>query len=182
MRKKIADEKGVPPFVVFGDLALRQMASYLPQSEESFAKISGVGQEKLKQYGQIFTEMIQTYAKENHLSEKDIPVKRSAGPRRVTRLGSTYQETKKLALKKISIETMASMRGVSAKRILDHIEKLISSGEEIDLDYLRPPPEKLKNSRRLSEIGRAALAPVRAILGEQYSYEELRIARLFIKS
>ena len=72
-RKKIADEKGVPPFVVFGDLALRQMALYLPQSEESFAKISGVGQEKLKQYGQLFTEIIKTYAKENHLSRKSYP-------------------------------------------------------------------------------------------------------------
>ena len=70
LRKKIADEKGVPPFVVFGDLALTQMASYFPQSENSFSKISGVGEEKLKQYGKIFTEVIRTYAKENNLEEK----------------------------------------------------------------------------------------------------------------
>ena len=115
LRKKIADEKGVPPFVVFGDLALRQMALYLPQSEENFSRISGVGQEKLKQYGKIFTEVIQTYAKENNLSEKDVPVKRSARPRRLNRLGSTYRETKKLVLKKMSIEKMASMRGVTVR-------------------------------------------------------------------
>ena len=77
MRKELADEQGVPPFVVFGDLALRQMAFYLPQSEENFSKISGVGQDKLKRYGKIFTEVIQTYAQENNLSEKDVPVKRS---------------------------------------------------------------------------------------------------------
>jgi ATP-dependent DNA helicase RecQ len=77
LRKKIADDKGVPAFVVFGDLALLQMAFYLPQSEESFAKISGVGSEKLKQYGKIFTEAIKSYARVNNLNEKDIPLKRS---------------------------------------------------------------------------------------------------------
>ena len=78
LRKELADEQGVPPFVVFGDLALRQMAVYLPQSEENFSRISGVGQEKLKRYGKIFTEVIQTYAQENNLREKEVPVKRSA--------------------------------------------------------------------------------------------------------
>jgi ATP-dependent DNA helicase RecQ len=77
LRKKIADEKGVPAFVVFGDLALLQMAFYLPQSEESFSRISGVGNEKLKQYGKIFTEAIKSYARVNNLNEKDIPLKRS---------------------------------------------------------------------------------------------------------
>ena len=113
LRKNIADEKKVPPFVVFGDLALRQMALYLPQSEENFARISGVGEEKLKQYGQVFTEVIQAYARENNLSEKEIPVKRSATPRRLSHLGPTYQETKKLLLKKMSIEEMARMRSLS---------------------------------------------------------------------
>ena len=96
LRKNLADEKGVPPFVVFGDLSLRQMALYLPQSAESFAGISGVGAEKLKQYGEIFTEVIQAYARENQLSEKDIPVKRTATPRRITPFGadlSGNQET-----------------------------------------------------------------------------------------
>jgi ATP-dependent DNA helicase RecQ len=70
LRKELADEKEVPPFVVFGDLALRQMAAYLPQSEENFSRISGVGQEKLKQYGKIFTEAIQTYARENNCRKR----------------------------------------------------------------------------------------------------------------
>jgi ATP-dependent DNA helicase RecQ len=158
------------------------MALYLPQSEESFAKISGVGQEKLKQYGQLFTEVIGTYAKDKHLIEKAIPGKRSARSRRVTRLGSTYQETKKLVVKKISIETMASRRGVLVSRIVYHIEKLISCGEEINVDYLRPSAESLKKIKEaFQKSGGTALAPVRAILGKQYSYEELRIARLFIK-
>ncbi len=183
LRKNLADEKGVPPFVIFGDLSLRQMALYLPQSAESFAGISGVGAEKLKQYGEIFTEVIQAYARENQLIEKDIPVKRTAAPRRLPHLGPTYQETKKLLRQKMSVEQMASMRGLSAATILAHLENLVSSGEELDLDYLRPPPEKFAPiAAAFQQSGGQGLAPVRAILGEQFSYEELRIARLFIKA
>jgi ATP-dependent DNA helicase RecQ len=182
-RKKIADEKGIPPFVVFGDLALRQMALYLPQSEENFSRISGVGEEKLKQYGKIFTEVIQTYAKENNLSEKNVPVKRSARPHRQNRLGSTYRETQKMVLKKMSINKIASMRGLAAGTIAAHIEKLVNTGEKIDIDYLRPSVEQFETIKAaFHKSGGTALSPVREMIGEQFSYEELRIARLFIKS
>ena len=155
LRKELADEQGVPPFVVFGDLALRQMALYLPQSEENFSRISGVGQEKLKRYGEIFTAVIQTYAREHNLSEKDVPVKRSARPQRSTRLGSTYRETKELVRQKMSIEKMASLRGLAAGTIAAHIEKLVSSGEKIDFTYLRPPIETIRNHKSgISEIRR----------------------------
>jgi ATP-dependent DNA helicase RecQ len=183
LRKKLADEQGVPPFVVFGDLALRQIALYLPQSRENFSKISGVGEAKLKQYGKTFTEVIQTYAKQNNLSEKDVPVKRAARPQRPTRLGSTYRETQKLVLKKMSIETIASLRGLAAGTIAAHIEKLINSGENIDINYLRPSPERFAKIRTaFQESGSTALSAIREMLGEQFSYEELKIARLFIKS
>jgi ATP-dependent DNA helicase RecQ len=183
LRKKLADEKGIPPFVVFGDLALRQMALYLPQSEENFSKISGVGEAKLKQYGKIFTEVIQTYAEKNNLIEKNIPVQRSARARRLNRLGSTYRETQKLVLNKMSIEKMASTRGVSAGTIAAHIEKLVSSGERIDIDYLRPSAEKFETIKAaFQKSGGTALSPVREMLGEPFSYAELKIARLFMKS
>jgi ATP-dependent DNA helicase RecQ len=181
LRKQIADDKQVPPFVVFGDLALRQMALYLPHSQENFARISGVGEEKLKQYGQIFTEAIQAYARQNQLSEKDIPVKRAALRSQLTHLGPTYQETRKLVLKKVPIEQIARMRSLSITTIMSHIEKLLRFGEKIDIDYLRPSVEKFaKIEAAFQKSGGTALSPVREMLGEQVSYEELRIARLFI--
>ena len=177
MRKKIADEKRVPPYIVFGDLSLRQMAFYLPQSEENFSRISGVGEEKLQQFGKIFTEVIQTYAQKNNILEKNIPVKRSARPHRSNRLGSTYLQTKQMVLEKRSIEEIASLRGVGFGRILAHIEKLVSAGEEIDIDYLRPSVEKFETIKgAFQKSGGTALSPIRDILGEQFSYEALRIS------
>jgi ATP-dependent DNA helicase RecQ len=183
LRKELADEQGVPPFVVFGDLALQQMALYLPQSRESFAKISGVGEAKLKQYSKIFTGVIQAYAEDHNLTEQEIPVKRSAKTRRPTRLGSTYRETQELVSQKMSIENMASRRGLTAGTIVAHIEKLLSNGEKLDIDYLRPSVEKCAAIQAaFQRSGGTAVSAVREMLGRQFSYEELRIARLFMKS
>jgi ATP-dependent DNA helicase RecQ len=183
LRKELADAQGIPPFVVFGDLALRQMALYLPHREENFSKISGVGEAKLKQYGQVFTEVIQIYAKEHNLSEKEVPVKRSARSHRSNRLGPTYRETKALVRQKMSVEQMASMRGLTAGTIAAHIEKLVSSGEKIDIDYLRPSDEKFATIKAAwRKSGGFALSAIREMLGESFSYAELKIARLFIKS
>jgi ATP-dependent DNA helicase RecQ len=181
LRKGLAEDQGVPPFVVFGDVALRQMAAYLPQTAADFLKISGVGEAKLKQYGQIFTEVIQAYARENQRRGQDFPAGRA--PRRPSHRGATYEETKKLVRKKMSIEEIAQVRGVSVARILRHIEKLLSAGEEMDLDYLRPAPEIFKQIEAAFEkSGGTSLTPVRERLGEEFSYEELRIARLLIKA
>ena len=54
MRRRIASEKRVPPYVVFGDATLQQMAYYIPQHAESLSRISGVGAVKLRQYGTNF--------------------------------------------------------------------------------------------------------------------------------
>ncbi|MCK9378103.1 MAG: DNA helicase RecQ [Syntrophobacterales bacterium] len=182
LRKTIADDQEVPPFVVFGDLALRQMALYLPQSAENFSRISGVGEAKLKQYGATFTEAIQTYAQENNLPEKKVPVKKSATPRRPQALGSTHLETQKLVQKKMSVAEIASQRGLTCATIAAHLEKLVSAGAQIDLGYLRPSDENFaKIKAAFEKSGGMSLSPVQKMLGEQFSYEELRLARLFLK-
>ncbi len=181
LRKTIADEQEVPPFVVFGDLALRQMALYLPQSVENFSRISGVGAEKLKQYGAIFTEAIRAYAEPNNLPEKNVPGKKSAPSRRPQALGPTHLETQKLVQKKMSVAEIASQRGLTCATIAAHLEKLVSAGAQIDLGYLRPSDENFaKIKAAFEKSGGTSLSPVQKMLGEQFSYEELRLARLFL--
>lgn len=75
LRKKLAEEKGVPPFVIFGDVSLQHMAFYFPQTMENFLKITGVGKEKLAQFGKIFTETIAKYSKARGIEEKIIPAR-----------------------------------------------------------------------------------------------------------
>ncbi|MCK4554433.1 RecQ family ATP-dependent DNA helicase, partial [Candidatus Parcubacteria bacterium] len=181
LRKKIADAKGVPPFVVFGDVALQQMAFYCPQTSENFSRISGVGEEKLARFGEIFVDTINKYASERNLSEQAVPIRRSKTQRIVNREGSTYEETKKYFLQKLPIEKIAEKRNLAPSTIAGHLEKLIATGAKLDIDYLKPPTERFEKIKKaFQESGELNLSPVREILGEEYSYDELRLARMFL--
>ncbi len=70
LRKSIADGKNVPPFMIFGDVALCEMAYYLPQSLNSFSGITGVGAYKLSEYGESFLSVIKQHALEQNLQER----------------------------------------------------------------------------------------------------------------
>jgi ATP-dependent DNA helicase RecQ len=65
LRKRLADERSVPPYIVFSDVSLRQMARDYPANEEQFAQISGVGEQKLKRFGEIFILEIVNYLRAN---------------------------------------------------------------------------------------------------------------------
>lgn len=102
--------------------------------------------------------------------------------KKMTRVGTTYDETKKLLLQKLSIEKIAKLRNFSSNTILNHIEKIYKDDAELDLMYLKPAQgrfEKIKEA--FNKTGGILLAPVRQILGEEYSYDEIRLARIFLK-
>jgi ATP-dependent DNA helicase RecQ len=84
LRKALANEKNVPPFVIFSDVSLREMSHYFPQTLEGFARITGVGAMKLVQYGDLFLGIIRKYSQENGVQEipislrqKDVAPKKS---------------------------------------------------------------------------------------------------------
>ena len=179
LRKGLADDRQVPPFVIFGDVTLQQMATYFPQSEESLSRVSGVGTAKLKQFGPEFLAEIRQYAGENQLSERAIPShrrERSPAPRRG---GSTLEETRKFILQQLSIKDIAANRGLTEGTVINHLERLVMAGEELDIDYLLPPPERSnKIEEAFRESGEQYLAPVHDLLGDGFSYEEIRLVRL----
>jgi ATP-dependent DNA helicase RecQ len=75
LRKELADEAGVPPFVVFSNVSLQEMAHYLPQTRDDFSRIGGVGAAKLEQFGKIFLNLINEFAWENNIGRIKIPEK-----------------------------------------------------------------------------------------------------------
>ena len=197
IRKSLAEQKGVPPFIVFSDVALQEMAYYFPQNKESFLQISGVGAMKLSEYGEKFMGVIGDYAKKNNLVEKqnishrDAPSLRLKNNRNQDKevlarrihggAGSTYMETKERLNAGMSLGRIASERKLSLVTIIAHIEKLKESGEEIEIEHLRLPEKRFQEIKvAFEKSGGALLSPVLNILGEDYSYEELRVARLFL--
>jgi ATP-dependent DNA helicase RecQ len=73
IRKEIANKENVPPFIIFGDKSLHEMAYYFPSTKKAFSNIFGVGAKKLDAFGDTFLKCINTHAKDNNLKEKQIP-------------------------------------------------------------------------------------------------------------
>ncbi len=95
---------------------------------------------------------------------------------------STYQKTKQLLAEKKSIAEIAEARQLVHDTIIGHIEKLLRSGEKIDIEHLRPPKKDLeKIALAFKKIPAGYLTPIYEFLDGQYSFGDLRIARLFIK-
>ena len=182
-RKKLADERAVPPYVVFGDATLQHMAFYLPQSAESFSRIPGVGDTKLAQFSEEFLAVIRKHADENGLPERSIPSHRAARSRSLQRVGSTHSETKKLVFQKLPISVIAERRGLTEHTIINHLAQLVTAGEELDIDYLMPSAERLSKIRAAFQVAGSLtlLTPVQELLSEEYSYDELRLVRISLR-
>ncbi len=182
LRKRLADERDVPAFVIFGDRALREMAAYLPQSEESFARINGVGTQKLAQLSDAFLAMIQQHAHEKGLAERELPAldPRETRRRRDGIAGTTLEETRRLFMQGLSIEQIASQRNLADSTVLSHLERLADAGENLDVAHLMQQDRFEKIAAAFREAGGEALRPVRGLLGKEYSYEEISLARIRI--
>ena len=170
-RTEEATRLKVPPYIIFGDKTLREMATHLPKTEAAFLEISGVGNQKLAQFGEKFLTVIRAYAPSKVIYEPE-PVL----------MGGTFFETKNLVLQKLSIEEIAKTRNLSTGTIIGHIEKLIESDPSLDIEYLKPPLNRFETiNAAFAKTNGTALAPVRELLGEAYSYDELKLVRLFLK-
>ena len=182
LRKRLADERGVPAYIVFGDEPLQRMAYYFPQSLESFASINGVGSEKLARFGEEFLAVIRQHVRENGLKERPIPVRRVQRDRVTQRRDSTYEETKRLFLQKLPIHEIAQRRGLTEVTIIGHLEHLVEDGDNLDIGYLMPPAQRItKIMAAFQSSAGLHLSPVRDLLGEEYSYDEIRLVRTFLR-
>jgi len=178
LRRTIADERGVPAYVIFGDTSLRQMASYLPHSRESFSRISGVGRVKLEELSGPFLELISEYAGVNGLAEID-PSPRGRKHIGGGRPSSTPWRTKELVAKKAPLSEIAELQALTSRTIVNHLARLVMAGEAPDLAYLMPPPDRMgKIKEAFRQTGDTRLAPVRDLLGDDWSYDELALARI----
>ncbi len=187
LRRQLADARGVPAYIVAGDRTLQDMARRFPQSLESLERIHGIGREKRNTFGEAFLGAIRLYLEETgaqtdtafvqtpSVTRSSNNAKRST----VSTPSDTHAATRSLVEQKCSIEEMARRRGFAISTIISHLEILVNA-EALDIDYLKPDPIRLATIHRAFEdCSGSALAPVRQKLGGDFSYEELRIARLF---
>ena len=186
LRKAIADELGVAPYIVFTDVSLHAMAIQRPQSERHFALLPGVGKRKLEAYFAAFTQVIRDYCTQHHLEMEKVPPEeeqpqRSSTVQSVSSGPPTRQVTLALFEEGLSIEEIAKERNLKTSTIASHLAELIEAGEQIDVDRLLSPERYQTIVAAIEQVEENALKPVKELLGENYSYEDIRIARAILR-
>jgi ATP-dependent DNA helicase RecQ len=178
LRRRLADERSVPPYIIFSDVALRQMARNYPTDSIAFSQISGVGDKKLDEFGRAFMDEISTYLRFN---AKQIFADDSFQPsRRFTsrsELNDTAAETLRLFLAGNKVEQIAQKRDLAVSTIYGHLAAAIEAGEAISPEAFFTVEQRKEIADTFARFGFANITGVRETLGDKYDYGQLRVYR-----
>ncbi|CAA6690299.1 MULTISPECIES: DNA helicase RecQ [unclassified Lentimonas] len=183
LRKRMADARGVPPYVVFGDVSLRYMARRYPRDSDAFLAIPGVGRQKLREYGEPFIEVIEEWMQEN--DPRDFPSMADdasvdvPSPRKVKDpdgLTGTIRESLSLLQAGKTVAEIAEVRNLSEGTIETHLARCLEAGVLKDVSRLVDEGELPRIRGVIEEIGHeAGLKPIYEALNEQISYGKIRL-------
>jgi ATP-dependent DNA helicase RecQ len=130
LRKRNAKKLGVPPFVIFQDPSLEDMALKYPISIEELSHVHGVGDGKAKKYGKDFVKLIANYVEENDIIRPDDMVVKSTGTNSALKLYIIQNVDRKLPL-----DDIASAKGMEMKDFIKEMEAIVFSGTKLNINY-----------------------------------------------
>ncbi len=164
LRRQIAYEETVPPYVIFSDVSLQEMARKKPTDESLFAIVKGVGEFKSKKYGERFINEIIDFIIEK--TKEGATIK-----------GSTYIITYSMLKQDFSIEEIVKNRNLSEATIYSHIAKLYSTGKDIDILKFISQKELEKIKKAIDEKGiDTGAKTLFHYLEEKFSYGKINLA------
>jgi ATP-dependent DNA helicase RecQ len=177
LRKKLAKEKNLPPYVIFQDPSLEEMATNYPTNLSELQQISGVDPGKAMKFGKPFIELISKYVEENEIDRPaDFVVKSTVNKSgvKVFIIGGIDR--------KIPLQELARSKGLSYDEILEEIKTIVDSGTKVNIDYHinevidQDLQDEVYDYFRTAESDDMNLA-IQA-LGEDFSEEELKLVRI----
>lgn len=178
LRKEIADEKNVPPYVLFSDATLRELSRYFPLTKEEMLEIKGVGEKKYVQYGEVFLDIIRKWREENpDIKRKvriDSKVTSAPKPRREEEEGPSHMVSYQLFRSGKSIKEIADIRGLKKITIEDHIFKAFKDGHPIAWGTFFNGKEEQEVLTAREKIEEPRLKPLKEALPETYDYTKIK--------
>jgi len=177
LRKQIADEQFVPPYVIFPDKSLRDMAEKRPQTLTEFEEVYGVGSNKRDKYGKVFLEAIRTFCQEQGLptgsASSDV-----VNPPILANVASYSQmQTWELYRQNLTVQAIANARGMSPNTISGHLVELMDMGREVDINVLVESERQQAIVNAIEIIGDEKLRAIYEFLQEAYTFEEIKLVR-----
>lgn len=186
LRKRLADQRDVAPYIIFADRSLHEMATYFPHTPETMGQLYGVGTRKVEQYAALFLPVIQAYCVAHNLTEKPRPgggrrsiVSRPALPADQPRTQAVIEAF----LTGRSLAAIAETHGLARQTVINHVARAMGSGRTITPARLQAEVgvSAETQSRILSlfaELGSDRLKPIFEALEATVSYDELALLRL----
>jgi ATP-dependent DNA helicase RecQ len=178
LRKKVSKRMGRPPYVIFQDVSIDQMATDYPITLEDLKNIQGVGEGKVKQpYAQEFVDLIAKYCEENEIERQvDLRV------RTVAKKSMLKVKIIQSIDRQIALDDIANAQGIDFDELLDEIEAIVYSGTKLNIDYFL---EEVMDEDHIDDIydyftesDTDRLSVAQDELGEDYSEDEIRLVRI----
>jgi len=130
LRKKVARHKGFPPYVIFQDPSLEEMATTYPTTREELATVNGVGAGKVTKFGDAFVDLIEKYVDENDIiTASDVIIKSKINKSKIKIYIIQHVD------RKMDLDEISENKGISMDNLLSEIENIIYSGTKLNLDY-----------------------------------------------
>ena len=178
LRKKVSKKLQRPPYVIFQDVSLEQMATDYPVTLEELKNIQGVGEGKVKQpYAKEFVDLIRQYCEENGIERQaDLRV------RTVAKKSMLKVKIIQSIDRQIALDDIASAQGIDFDELLDEVEAIVYSGTKLNIDYFL---EEVMDEDHVDDIydyfcesDTDKLSVAQDELGDEYSEEEIRLVRI----
>ncbi|MEA3477661.1 MAG: DNA helicase RecQ [Bacteroidota bacterium] len=178
LRKEISRKENLPPFIIFQDPSLEDMAIQYPVSMEELQQITGVGAGKAQKYGAPFLELIAQYVEENEIIRPNDMVVKSV----INKSGLKVHIIQNID-RKISLDDIALAKSISMNDLLAEIERIVSSGTKIDLNYyIDEVIDEYHQEEIFEYFGEADTDSIKDALEElgeeEFSKEEIRLMRI----
>jgi len=178
LRKEISRKENLPPFVIFQDPSLEDMAIQYPVSQEELLQITGVGTGKAQKYGKPFLELISQYVEENDIIRPNDMVVKSVVNKSGLKVYIIHNIDRKLGL-----EDIATAKTLTVSELLTEIERIVASGTKLDINYYIDEYVDEYHQEEIFEYFREAesdsVEEALLTLGEdEYTEEEIRLMRI----
>ncbi|SFC36835.1 ATP-dependent DNA helicase RecQ [Flexibacter flexilis DSM 6793] len=181
LRKRVAKEKNLPPYVIFQDPSLEEMATTYPITAQDLSQVNGVGMGKVNKFGKPFIDLIQKYIEENDIETASEVVIKSAVNKSKTKIFVIQQIDRQ-----VDLEEIAEFQNMSMPELIEEIEHICYSGTRLDLSYYI---DQILDEERQDEIfdyfmnaETDSMKVAMDELGSEYSEEELRLMRIHFLS
>ena len=178
LRDTICSRKDLPIYIVAGSNTIDEMAMYLPQTLAELRMISGFGDAKIHQYGELFLDVILEYCSNNRLTslihEKSPKRERKEKTGPAKKKGDTHAETYELYKKGKSVAGIAKDRNLTVGTIETHLAKFVRRGD-IKIEELVSPEKIIIIESAVKEYRNGSITPIKQKLGDDISFGEIRL-------